>query len=352
MKDKWSWAGRRKPDARERKLMLALLLREVVRVTITSHLYQFGGRLYLQRRGGPIGLRLTEALVRAVTQKFSREFKKAPNKLELELLLNKLYADDLNAAAEPVGKYVKLNQENGNLFLSTTPLSMPLPPDWDQEAHTAALFRDIANSVMPNSIVMVEDTASRHGNKKLPILDMEMWMEKEKIIHQFYAKPMTSKSVISARSAFTLKEKKNILLEEGSRRLRNCQPVLPWSKKAAYLTDLNLAMRKAGHGQDFRAMITVRTVAKYCNSLKNHRSGRKAMYRSKKEREEQRKKEGGKATAATWMRKGGATAVFKVSATKESKLATAVEEALSNCPAPSGTRTKVQERPGRSLKTP
>ena len=50
------------------------------------------------------------------------------------------------------------------------------------------------------------------------------------------------------------------------------------------------------------------------------------------------------------MRKGGATTVINISATKDSKLALAIKEALDSCPAPSNTVTKVQERPGRSVR--
>ena len=74
------------------------------------------------------------------------------------------------------------------------------------------------------------------------------------------------------------------------------------------------------------------------------------MYRSRQEREEQRKEKGGKTTSSDWMRKCGATTVLNISATKDNQLAKAVEKALSSCPAPSTTVTKVQERPGRSVR--
>ena len=98
-----------------------------------------------------------------------------------------------------------------------------------------------------------------------------MWTEGGKILHQHYSKPMSSKSVIMARSAFTDREKRNILLEEGYRRLRNCHPDLPWARKAVFLTDLNLAMRAAGHTQSFRDLVTTRVVARYSTTMKNHR---------------------------------------------------------------------------------
>ena len=63
-----------------------------------------------------------------------------------------------------------------------------------------------------------EDIPSAHRSGCLPILDLEVWVEKkegekQEILFSYYSKPMASKDIIIARSAFTVKEKKNILLE-------------------------------------------------------------------------------------------------------------------------------------------
>ena len=44
----------------------------------------------------------------------------------------------------------------------------------DKEAASAAVFRTIANTIMPNSIDMVEDIPANHPSGWLPILDTEM----------------------------------------------------------------------------------------------------------------------------------------------------------------------------------
>ena len=65
---------------------------------------------------------------------------------------------------------------------------------------------------MPKSIRLETDTLSAHSDGRLPILDIEMWMdEKEGNINlSFYAKPMASRDIIIATSAFPLTDKKNI----------------------------------------------------------------------------------------------------------------------------------------------
>ena len=83
-------------------------------------------------------------------------------------------------------------------------------------------------------------------------------------------------------------------------------------------------MAEAGHKEEFRDMVTTRVGAKYCNSLRNnHREmqgseGGKVMYRTKREKEEQWRREGGKPTKANWFLKAGFTSVLYVPATKGS----------------------------------
>ena len=98
---------------------------------------------------------------------------------------------------------------------------------------TAHLYGEGANTVLPKSIRMEVDFPSAHSTGRIPILDMEVWVSKElgskeqeisRISFNHHSKPVASKDVIYERSAFTTREKKNILLEDASRRLRNCSP--------------------------------------------------------------------------------------------------------------------------------
>ena len=114
-------------------------------------------------------------------------------------------------------------------------------------------------------------------------------------------------------------------------------------------------MAEAGHKEDFRDMVTTRVVAKYANSLRNHHremegsEGGKVMYRTKREREEQWRREGGKPTKSNWFRSAGYTSVLCVPATKGSELASRVTKVLETLPSPDGLKPRVQEVPGRSV---
>ena len=197
---------------------------------------------------------------------------------------------------------------------------------------------------------MEVDFPSNNPEGKLPILDMQVWVEDGQLMFLFYSKPMASRALVMPRSAITTRETKNILLEEGSRRLRCCSPDLPWSTKATILTIFSIQMMDSGHAETFRGMIISRIVAKYLNSLARHRSGIQPLYRTKEEREAHQREAGGRPGKADWFRKSGASAVITVPATVDGKLAAKVKEALAAAPNPTGCTTLVREQPGPSVK--
>ena len=97
-------------------------------------------------------------------------------------------------------------------------------------------------------------------------------------------------------------------------------------------------------------MITCRAVAKYHNSLHNHLQKSKVMYRCRKEMVQQWEEEGGRPTKSDWFNKSGATGVFNLPATKDSWLASTVQQVLDTVPGPRGSKILVTERPGRSVR--
>ena len=75
-------------------------------------------------------------------------------------------------------------------------------------------IQDIANSIHP-SIRVTIDYPTKHANGRLPVLDLEQWIEeidvndikKPQILHSHYMKPMSNKGVIHRNSALTMRTK-------------------------------------------------------------------------------------------------------------------------------------------------
>ena len=82
-------------------------------------------------------------------------------------------------------------------------------------------MRKMGNSISP-MIPLEEDTPSHHDDKKLPILNLSVWIEREeengttseKIRYQFYQKPMADPLLIMARSALPERVKRMALTQQ------------------------------------------------------------------------------------------------------------------------------------------
>ena len=77
----------------------------------------------------------------------------------------------------------------------------------------------IANSISELRFTM--DCPSRNQNGKVPILDMEFWVEDDKVLYTFYKKSCASPFTILKRSAIDERTKRNYIFQEGKRRLSN-----------------------------------------------------------------------------------------------------------------------------------
>ena len=173
---------------------------------------------------------------------------------------------------------------DGKLSILQEPIDddKQLPEDF----RTARLLREVANTITP-MIRMKEDVPSNHQSRKLPILDLEVWVRGHTIFHQYYQKPMASRVVVQASSAFSTSKKRSILLEEGLRRLRNCSPELEWKEKVVFLHRFSGDLKRSGHVSSFRRTVLRRVIIKYKTDLTNHVEGNRLLYRPKAERDQQ-----------------------------------------------------------------
>ena len=206
---------------------------------------------------------------------------------------------------------------------------------------SAAVYREVANTILPTSIKMKEDTAGNHPSHRIPILDTEMAVEGNQIVHYHYSKPMSSLEVTMEKSAMSMSAKINILTQEGSRRLRNCSLQIPWDTKVRYLNKLMVQMYWGGYSQNTRELVATRILARFENNLFNYHHLGRPLHRSKSERRSEPK-----ADKASWYRGDGTTTTITIPATAGSKLARAVRDTLLRVTGPTGTKVKVIERPG------
>ena len=217
---------------------------------------------------------------------------------------------------------------------------------------TNILMGHLQYVIIPEIVTMEVDAPTFHANGKLPILDLEVWVESgSKLMHSFYKKSVSSKKVVMARSALSNQSKRSIMVSEAFRRLANCHPDLPLEQMATFLTEFNVAMCESGHEEGFRRMVTERAISKYVSACQRRQETGVEMYRSKEERKEAIRKTGGKPGKAEWFQRLGYQNTLQVPATLGSKLVTIVKNVLDKSDPPAGFKTLVLEDGGRSVKS-
>ena len=83
------------PTDSEQRLLIGAALEIAIEASFTNHLYTFKGRMYRQRRGGPIGSRLTMCVARVVMNSWGRIFRQRMEDAGLQIYLETCYVDDL-----------------------------------------------------------------------------------------------------------------------------------------------------------------------------------------------------------------------------------------------------------------
>ena len=64
--NQWSFPPNVRLTAREKRMIIASVMKIAVLVLFRTHVYEFGGKFFLQQKGGPIGLRSTCCIARIV----------------------------------------------------------------------------------------------------------------------------------------------------------------------------------------------------------------------------------------------------------------------------------------------
>ena len=184
----------------------------------------------------------------------------------------------------------------------------------------------------------------------MPVLDLEMWVQKEdgtpKVTHNFYKKKVASKFTILKRSAIATGTKKATLFQEGIRRLSHMSPNLPWSDTVAVMNQWSLCMRDSGYSEKERYDAIRGACMRHEEMLRKVREGDITSINRKRKEILQTKQDKGGLCAATWYLKGQTSNTVKCQATPQGFLAKELTKVLNKDRGPSDERIKVVEEGG------
>ena len=193
------------------------------------------------------------------------------------------------------------------------------------------------------------DYPSNHNDRKLPILDLKVWLEevdnKHYIKHEYYHKTISSKAVINARSAMSWKSKRKILVQQTVRIIKNCSRDLPWENICKHLNEMTKRIQFSGYDQKFRYEVMASALKAYHIMKEKDVTGERPLYRKKTWRRNERKKEKYN-RKINWFKRGGYESIIFVPCTPKAELMKRLRENIEN----TTIKIKLIESSGTKLK--
>ena len=193
----------------------------------------------------------------------------------------------------------------------------------------------MADSVDGNLTVKT-DVTENYEDKKLPILDVKVWIGKDKnnetkILYNHFMKSVSSKKVIQENSAHGERMRENVLVNDVCRVMRNCSENLEWDNGKKESLDMYMGrLQFSGYNENERYKI----LKKACDKYDNVRVGNRRIGLRKKKKN-------------WYMKDGVSETVMFVNATPNEILKKKVEKIAKKYK----LKVKVVERRGRTVKS-
>ena len=334
----------RDPTDIEKRKMVITALRILMTFVMTNHDYSFNGEIRKQRHGGPIGLDLTGSIAQIYMIWWDKELSRRLSSHGIYPEMDKRYVDDITWVMEPVKRGARYI--NGQLKIVQDEIQADTGKNEDEL--TMKIVQQIANEIHPSTQVTI-DYPSLHPDGKMPSLDLKVWTEETgngcKILHEHYAKPMSSKAVIYARSAMSWKVKRTVLTQEALRIMLNCSRSLPWKVVADHLSMFTARMQFSGYKKQFRAEVIKSALHAYASLRDLENRGERPLYRPRTWKLQEREKER-KEKKLNWFKRGGDEALMIIPQTPNSLLLRMYQEEIKR----SGLKIHVTEKGGIQLK--
>ena len=216
-KDRWDYSRLDRMTEYDKTLILSSVIRMLVIIAFNSHCYRFGGKIYMQNGGGPIGLRCTAAISRVVMNTHDNLVFRALNRCKIETLLMCRYVDDGRMILKPIKKGWRWTGQSFEYSL-----------DWETEdqdedpiTRTSREILKVQNSQI-QMLKFTPETELEFEDQRLPTLDFSLKIEEDgKISYLYFEKAMSANTVMHRHSALPNQTKKSTIVAETVRRMNN-----------------------------------------------------------------------------------------------------------------------------------
>ena len=281
-----SWvAPSRFPTSRQKRRMVACVIKNVIILVMKNQFYSFNNQIFRQEFGAGIGNQASEKLGKLLMKRFDRKFLLKLNKLKIEVELFKRYVDDVTTALTGLEPGVRF--DNNKMIVKQELVEEDRLTKADKR--TMVELAKIAGTVY-QCLDFTSDCPSSQEGGKVPVLDLKLYIGDQGLIkHEFYEKPVTCRLVIPERSAHSWKMKIAVMVEEGLRRLRNHSRELDWETSRKCMIKWALKLKRSGYSEQFRHQVIKAALEKWRKMCKTEDEGGRPVYRPREWRRRERR---------------------------------------------------------------
>ena len=235
------------PTKEEKKKLLAKGVEIAVRMMYNSHLYTFGGKVYKQRSGAPIGLRGSGASLRIIMNLWDSKVLDLLENINWAVRVGFRYVDDIRKLLRAIK--MGWRWEKG---------VMQYKKAWEREEEqenltptqkTARELKKIYESVH-KELKFEMETCEDFEGKTLPTLDYQCWLEEGKLLYKFFMKPMAKKTVIMRSSALGENIKVAALTQEVVRLSKNTSELVDMGTRCEIIDGFYDRLKLSGYSHE------------------------------------------------------------------------------------------------------
>ena len=167
---------------------------------------------------------------------------------------------------------------------------MPSANEQPNDKLTMETIQKIANEIHP-SISVTIDFPTNHVNNRMPVLDLELWIEmveingsmKHQNMFSHYMKPMANKYLINNRSALSATTKNNVLVADLVRIMRNVSLQCQESERQKHIQHFIKRMQFSAYHQRECVKVYNKAKRRFEKIIEKNQKGECPMYRGKEE---------------------------------------------------------------------
>ena len=267
----WSW-----PEViltrKDLRNLIGIALEISIKYFFENFTYTFGGEVYLQTFGGPIGARLTMCVARIVMQEWSDQFEKLLEENKIDEKMRGIYVDDGRSITRKLELGTRFVEEK-NLFERTEEMKRKDEEEGiTREDLTEVEILKAMNSINKD-LQFTSETERDFQKKRLPTLSFEIWSTDKGIRHSYFEKEMRSQILTMSESSQPENAKYSILVNELNRRFEVMDKDISKEEKIEIIDHFTSQLRNSGYSHQMALEIIMSSLKGMKNKEKRRTEG-------------------------------------------------------------------------------